>query len=197
MTHRSSSVRWKTVEEFIQSKDSGRIPPSLRMILTSDGLLTTALQSLFLEPVEVEILQQEDSILENEAAGFLRLEPGIPCHVREVWLKSKGRRIVFARSIIPLDDFPPSLLRALAEKSVPLGLLLQESGRPAMKDHMEVCGILNRIHPGFPKNPTFPEDAPLWARRYRLNYGDKNGIFIEEIFGEGPFQGNPDRGGKK
>ncbi len=167
------------------------------MILTSDGLLTTALQSLFLVPVEVEILRQEDCVLNDEAAGFLHLESGIPSHVREVWLKAKGKRIVFARSVIPLDGFPPSLLRALSEKPIPLGLLLQETGRPTIKDRMKVCGLENRAAPGVPKPSFFPGDDPLWARRYRLNHGDKNGVFIEEIFSEGSFRGKAGHGGEE
>lgn len=190
MILRSPTVRWQTVEDFIHSAHSGKIPPALRMILTSDGLLTTALQSLFLGAVDVEILRQEKSVLDEEPAGFLRLEPGISSHVREVWLSSRGKKIVFARSVIPLDGFSRGLLRTLSEKPIPLGLLLQETGHPTIKDRMEVCRIEDQRPQGIPDSPFFSRGEPLWARRYRLNHGDKNGVYIEEIFSENAFRGD-------
>lgn len=185
------SIRWQSIETFIRSSEARTIPTSLRMILASDGILTTALETLFLSPVELEVIRQEEKPVAPIAAEFLQVEAGIPALAREVWLKVKGNRIVFASSVIPLDGLSPSLLHALKNDSTPLGLILYESGRPTIKDRMQTT--IRAGSPSHLSNPGFEKGASLWARRYRLTSGEKFSMFIQELINEDPFW---DRNGK-
>ncbi|HSG06687.1 MAG TPA: chorismate lyase [Nitrospiria bacterium] len=181
-------IQWNSIESFIRSKDSGNIPPSLRVILASDGILTTALESLFLSPVELEIIRQEEKPVDPKTAEFLQVEAGVPALVREVWLKAKGVKIVFASSVIPIDGLSPSLLRALKNDSTPLGLILYESGRPTIKDRMQAARLDDSAQKG---GFGFGTAASLWTRRYRLSSGEKFSMFIQEIINEEPFRDKP------
>ena len=175
----TSTFRWLSSDDFFKSEAAARIPPVLRVLLTSDGTITTALQALLLTPIGVEIIRQEEVRLDAAAAEFLAVEPGLDALARDVCLTARGRRWVYASSVLLTDGLPRPLLAALRTRRKPLGLLLNESGKPLTRDKLRIAQITNREAA---RVLGFPEDGSLWARRYRMSLGEKLWADIREFF---------------
>jgi len=161
-----SSIRWINADDFIKTAEAARMDPVLRILLTSDGTITTSIEALTLGPVGVEVLRQEEVGIEAPAAVFLAAVPGSRALSREVYLTANGRRLVCASSVILTEGLDRPLLQALRAGRKPLGRLLRESGRPVVRDRLQIASA----------------DGPVWMRRYRMGLGSKWIGLIQEQF---------------
>lgn len=174
-----SSIQWIGGDDFLKSDAAARMDPVLRMLLTSDGTITTSLQALLLSPIGVEVIRQEEIALDAATAGFLTVEPGTKALAREVWLTAKDLRLVCASSVILLEGLDRPLLQALRSRQKPLGLLLHESGQPVMRDRLQIASITD---PSMIRGSGLPAAGPVWMRRYRMSLRSKWTAFIREQF---------------
>lgn len=153
--------------------------PVLRLLLTSDGTITTSLQALMRTPIGVEIIRQEEIQVDKATAEFLTAKPGSVALSREVWLTAKGRRLVVASSIILLEGLHRPLLQALRTGEKPLGLLLRETGEPVVRDRLQIAFVAD---PSAIKSLGPTGAGPSWVRRYRMTLGSKSTASIQEQF---------------
>lgn len=176
-----SPVRWQSVDEFLKTDQPDQTDPVLRILLTSDGTITTALQGLWRVPIAVEIIRQEEVSLDPATAQFLSVKPGQPVLARDIWLKAREHRLVCASSVILLEGINRSLLESLRSKQKPLGLLLNELGWSITRDKLEITRLADQAAAAWISPPGVATGAG-WARRYRMGLGEKMSAFIQEIF---------------
>lgn len=176
---RPSEIRWVFSDDFSRDPQSDLADPILRILLTSDGTITTALKALLLAPIDLEVIRQEKIRIDPDTARFLSVESGLHGLARDVWLTAKGERLVCASSIIRLDGLGEPVFQALHQSQKPLGQLLNESGQSITRDRLQIAWIPYRSD----QNALyFSTPGPVWARRYRLSLGDEPTAFIQEIF---------------
>jgi chorismate-pyruvate lyase len=103
-----------------------RLPALQRVLLTTDGTVTTALGTAMDEPIGVWLLNQEVRTLENDDAE-LRLGAGHEALIRAVLLHGarSGTPLLFGCSRIALDRLPRGARQALLTGDVPISLMLR------------------------------------------------------------------------
>ena len=146
-----------------------------RVILLSDGSLTLLLEALLSDRVSVEVKRNSTQGLSPESALYLDEEPGKESVEREVWLKVKGERLVFAHLVVPVCSIEPWLLRALREGEEPLGRVLQAREIPVLKEALEI-GVVRA--PEVSQDLRVDPDTLLYARRYKLTNRVEGGGWI-------------------
>jgi len=164
----------------------GLLPHQL-LLLFSEGSMTTELELLSNERVEAEIRFNGPAALSRADADFLGALPGDAAIEREVWLNAGEKRLLYARTLIPLAMIDRDVKAALDEKgSEPLGRVLASNGILFAKERLEIgvvrCPVASR-------DLDLPEGTPLFARRYILfNRGSQGWIIkaaVTEIFSPG------------
>jgi chorismate-pyruvate lyase len=174
-----SPIRWLSGDEFLRSDAAARMDPILRLLLTSDGTITASLQALMRSPIGVEVFRQEEIRIDKAVAEFLSTPTDSEALSRDVWLTGKGRRLVHASSIILLEGLRRPLLEALRAGEKPLGLLLQESGEPVVRDRLQIARITD---PSNRKRIGLHGTGTSWSRRYRMTIRSKSAALIQEQF---------------
>src|SRR3989338_362874 len=106
---------WATAEDFLAETDPREASPLLRILLTSDGSMTTLLEALRGGRGEID---------------GVRPTPA-------------GRRLVYAVSVLPIASLSPSLAEEIRRGVEPLGRLLDACGRPAVRDGLRIGRIHN------------------------------------------------------
>jgi chorismate-pyruvate lyase len=179
------SVPWIGVDDFLGSNTAAGMDPALRMLLTSDGTITTLLRAFCLCPIQVEVLRQEEIKLAAAAAEFLSVESESSALAREVWLTADGQRLVCASSVIRMEGLDRTLLQALRNREKPLGRLLYESGLPVLRDRLQIASF---VDPSRIKALGLTGPGPVWMRRYRMSLKSKSIALISEQFIGPPFR---------
>jgi chorismate-pyruvate lyase len=174
-----SPGHWLSGDEFLRSDSADRMDPILRMLLMSDGTVTTSLQALIRTPISVEVFRHKEIRIDQATAEFLTAKPGSDALARDVCLTGKGRRLVYASSIIVLEGLRGPLLEALLTGEKPLGSLLQESGEPVMRDRLQIACIAD---PSGIKWIGLGGPGPIWMRRYRMTIPSNSTALIQEQF---------------
>ncbi|MEE9591217.1 MAG: chorismate lyase [Thermodesulfobacteriota bacterium] len=164
-------------------KDSGLLPHQL-LLLVSDGSLTTHLETIYACRLDVEIRESNTILLDNSTSAYLGIEPGQEAVMRVVWLKAKGKKVVYANSILPIARIDGRLLEDISRAEEPLGRLLASDYPFSMKECMEV-GVVGS--PGVASDLGLSKDTPFWTRRYRLSVQSADGdraikAMVMEIF---------------
>lgn len=140
--------------------------PHQRLLLLSDGSLTLDLELLWKSALTVDLKFKGLTELSGEDAAYLEEEPGRGALERVVWLTINSKRLVYARSLIPLDRINKDLKEELEARSEePLGRVLTAKKVFFSKKKLEV---------GVVRCETASTDlgldhaTPLVARRYIL-----------------------------
>ena len=101
-----------------------QLPAILRVILTTDGTVSTLLKQWFLEDILVEVLAQKETIVDEPMGST-------PSRVleREVVLRSKisQRELLRAHSYIYLDNIPHQLMLSIHNHPQGIGGALNET----------------------------------------------------------------------
>jgi chorismate lyase len=156
-----SKSRWLTSEDL-----SGHIiSPSLKSALQSDGLLTSALEEVYGEPVSVKRLRQSEWA---DAHGVLGLR-------RDALLKAGNIQCVRASTLMPLSVIEAHpWLASLGDK--PLGEALKNRGH-----YRQGLFEFTRIDAGLIFHPAPPAAQLLWARRSSFTF-ESGALLVTEIF---------------
>jgi chorismate-pyruvate lyase len=161
----TTSIAWKTLEEFLAEVDPLEVAPVLRVLLASDGSMTTALEALRVGRISVEVVRQGEESIDDDTAQRLGVSPRQTAVSRHVWLTHAGDRLVYAMSILPLESLAPDVATEVRRGIEPLGRLFDTGSRAVIRDGLRI----GRLH-----NPDLasafgaaPADL-LWCRAYRL-----------------------------
>lgn len=179
MNLHSNFLKMWDLEGFLKEGPALQSHSLTRMALISDGSITRILQATHLIPISVEIIKQSSILPDPETNRFLELEEGTRETIyRKVWLKIHDRKILYASTILVLQNPETRLSRLLAEEK-PLGILIDELQMPSLKDKLVVGRLINpKISIGF----GLPPDTELWARHYRMVIQDNGCASVLEIF---------------
>jgi chorismate-pyruvate lyase len=161
----TTSIIWKTFEEFLADAESAEISPVLRLLLTSDGSMTTALETLRLGRIGVEVLRQGEEPIDNETARRLGVSALQTAVSRHAWLTHAGERLLYAVSVLPLASLSPDIAAEVRRGIEPLGRLFDTANRAVLRDGL----LIGRLHDpdlaiAFGAEPS----ETLWCRTYRL-----------------------------
>lgn len=170
---------WATAEDFLAETDSREVSPLLRVLLTSDGSMTTLLEALRGGRIDLDVVRQGEEPIDDDTARRLGVPAHDPAITRHVWLTHDGRRLVYAVSVLPVASLSPSLAEGIRRGVEPLGRLLDACGRPAVRDGLRIGRIHNT---GLADALGAPSSAPLWCRRYRLAVEQVLTASIFEVF---------------
>ncbi len=143
-----------------------------RLLLLSDGSLVRLLEAIYMAPVHIEVSNQEEACitLPKDVKRVIK---------RGVWLKRGERRLIFAHSLISLDNLSERMRSRLVTGSHPLGLIIDEEVPCHRKEGLE---IRRMVWPEKAIELGSPPDRALWMRRYRI-VADKGLIaLILEVF---------------
>lgn len=142
------------------------LEPHEKLLLLSDGSLTVELELVYGSAVEVELVYRGFTTLSPDESDFLVEDQENESVEREVWLTVGGRRLVFARTLIPLVSLDRGLMKTLDESSSePIGRVLNTLKIPFRKEGLEVAVV--RCAPAAEALEIDP-DTPMTARRYLL-----------------------------
>lgn len=160
----------------------GTLSPMQKILLGTDGSVTTLLENALDCEVTVHTLSQEVVPADEHAAMSLGISVGEQVNHRIVTLNegADGRVLLYATSDTPLSRLEPSFKEDLMRADIPIGRIMRmhqiESRREL--DDVRVCragtsvsGILG----------TFRHE-PLLSRRYRIITGKEPLISIRETF---------------
>jgi chorismate-pyruvate lyase len=124
-----SALQWDDINSELKLVTKKiKISNTLKLILTSTGSVTKALEILSENPIYVKTIFQNIGDLEiqhTDLLHLLKLNVGEPCNFREVWLTDNHKNYVFSISLTPLkylkNEFKEDLIRA----DIPIGKLIE------------------------------------------------------------------------
>jgi chorismate-pyruvate lyase len=158
-------TEWQGLDDIDGFAENAGLCPADREILSSVGSLTLDLEQRFNASVGVELHAVRSCRIRPELAEYLGVKPFEEALERDVWLTSEGRRLIYARSVMPLSCVQEGLLPLLKGGGNPLGRILSKEGIDFSKDSMEfaiIDGQGQALEFGL-------EPASMYiARRYRL-----------------------------
>ncbi|MBZ0221128.1 MAG: chorismate pyruvate-lyase family protein [Candidatus Methylomirabilis sp.] len=180
---------WLGAEEARNSPFIEGLLPHQKLLLFSEGSMTVELELLTRARVEAEVRLTGDTLLTPEEASCLQAAPGSKATEREVWLKAGGRKLIYARTLIPSNMIDPKLFEALygsgkgagQNYSEPLGRVLAENGILFGKERLDI-GIVRS--PSVSLELGAPAETPLFARRYVLFNGSAERWIIKAAVAE-------------
>ena len=160
----------------------GTLSPMQKILLGTDGSVTTLLENALGCEVMVKTLSQEVVPAGDRVAASLGIHPGEPVNHRIVTLNESGtgRALLYAVSDTPLSRLDPSFRDDLMRADIPIGRIMQMHHIEARRelDDVKVCRAdraISDILGIFSKEP-------LLSRRYRIITAGKPLIAIRETF---------------
>jgi chorismate-pyruvate lyase len=174
-------TEWQGLGDISGFAKNAGLSPADREILSSDGSLTLDLEQRFKADVGVELQEVRSCCIRPELAEYLGVKPFEEALERDVWLTSEGKRLIYARSVMPLSCVRQGLLPLLKGGDRPLGRILSNEGIDFSKDSMEFA-----IIDGQGQDLEFGlEPAAMYvARRYRLFKRASDGWIINAVVTE-------------
>jgi beta-ribofuranosylaminobenzene 5'-phosphate synthase len=166
----------------------GRLSPVQKMLLGTDGSVTSLLEVITGSPVQIETLYQMAVPADESVAKDLLIEPGSAVNHRVVKLKnsSTGEVLILAVSHTPLCRLEPSFKEDLTRADIPIGVILKkhqiESRRDITEtDFCQADGDLCQVFGIFQKELVL-------SRRYNIIRHGLPLISIKETFPYNQFQ---------
>lgn len=142
------------------------LPVPLRMLLSTDGTVTTMLEVLADDPVAVDVLEP----------GRFGTDP-TACARRRVVLRARGLALVYAETLIWPASLPAEVAATLAMSASPIGAVLEAR---------RVEQLREITHVGYRPVPHVELDAgEVPCRSYRVRAGGRSALFITEWFLDG------------
>ncbi|MDH7596775.1 MAG: beta-ribofuranosylaminobenzene 5'-phosphate synthase [Methanothrix sp.] len=166
----------------------GRLSPVQKMLLGTDGSVTSLLEVITGEPVGIETLEQRVVPATEDVARELNIEAGEDVNYRVVRLKNvrTGETLIHAVSYTPLKRLEPGFRNDLMRADIPIGQILHkhriESRRDITKTECEQAD--ERMSQLF---NIFPRELML-SRRYKIIRKGEPLIAIRETFPYNMFQ---------
>ena len=166
----------------------GRLSPVQKMLLGTDGSVTSLLEVITGSKIAIETLVQDTRLADKSLADELRVQPGDEVNYRIVKLRRSdtGETLIYAVSHTPLERLEPEFKDDLTRADIPIGVILKKhsiesrrdivsaSVQPADKEMSRVFNI-------------FPMEL-LLSRDYRIIRHGEPLMAIRETFPFNSFQ---------
>ncbi|MFZ5877380.1 MAG: chorismate--pyruvate lyase family protein [Nitrospirota bacterium] len=161
----TTSIVWKTHAEFLSEVDPQEASPVLRLLLTCDGSMTTALEALRGGRVDLELVRQGEEPIDADAARRLGVSSRQTAVSRHAWLTHAGERLLYAVSVLPLESLNPAVAVEVRRGVEPLGRLFDTADRAVLRDGLRIGRVYDpELSAAFGVGPS----VALWCRSYRL-----------------------------
>lgn len=160
----------------------GDLSPVQRILLGTDGSVTSLLELVTGSPVSVSTLLQEIRKADARTADELDIQPGEEINHRIVELRNAetGEVLVYAVSDTPLSRLSPEFREDLMKADIPIGRILakyrMESRREILEMNAGPSDARMRVSFGL------GTDLPFLSRKYRIYHQDRPLICIKEAF---------------
>jgi chorismate-pyruvate lyase len=124
-----SALEWDDINSELKAVTKKiKISNALKLILTSTGSVTKALEILSEKPILIRTFYQyianiQDS--QTELLRLLKLDVGDACNFREVWLTDNTKNYVFSMSLTPIKYLKPEFKEDLIRADIPIGKLIE------------------------------------------------------------------------
>ncbi|MHB8117508.1 MAG: beta-ribofuranosylaminobenzene 5'-phosphate synthase [Methanothrix sp.] len=114
----------------------GRLSPVQKMLLGTDGSVTSLLEVVTGSPVEIETLVQRVVLADEAVAKELQVNPGEEVNFRIVLLKKANSHeaLVYAVSHTPLKRLDASFKDDLTKADIPIGVILKKHRIESRRD---------------------------------------------------------------
>ncbi|MDP2846427.1 MAG: chorismate pyruvate-lyase family protein, partial [Candidatus Methanoperedens sp.] len=122
--------------------------------------------------VEVKTLEQSVIKATSDTAKLLDIEVGDEVNSRLVTLNAGGTIYVLAKSLAPLKRMPQPVRDDLMKADIPIGRILREHKLETRRDILKMEIVQS----------SFFGDVPVLSREYRIIYGNKALMWINECF---------------
>jgi beta-ribofuranosylaminobenzene 5'-phosphate synthase len=163
-------------------KDVGTLSPMQKILLGTDGSVTTLLENVLGCEVTVKTLSQEVVPADEHVAASLGISSGEEVNHRIVTLNEKesGKVLLYAASDTPLSRLDPSFKDDLMRADIPIGRIMQKHRIEARRelDDVRAC----RAGAGISTVFGIFRHEPLLSRRYRIITRGEPLIAIRETF---------------
>jgi beta-ribofuranosylaminobenzene 5'-phosphate synthase len=166
----------------------GRLSPVQKMLLGTDGSVTSLLEVITGEPVGIQTLVQEVVSASEDVAAELDIAKGDLVNHRIVKLINSrtGETLIYARSYTPLSRLEEWFKDDLMKSDIPIGAILQKHGIESRRDittaepHLADASMSRLFN-------VFPKELML-SRSYRIIRNGSPLISIRESFPYNNFQ---------
>jgi chorismate-pyruvate lyase len=154
------------------------LPPVQRLLLTTDGTMTTALATLLDEPIGVRTLYQDTAVL-TDADDELALWAGDTVLERRVLLHGadSGTPLLFAVSRIVASRLPQAARAALTGGAVAIGIVLRAHEIETFRLPLSIG-----VKPATNEAARHLGGALMCSRRYLVKAGGRPLMSIDEQF---------------
>ncbi|MDK2973855.1 MAG: beta-ribofuranosylaminobenzene 5-phosphate synthase [Methanofollis sp.] len=163
-------------------KEVGALSPMQKILLGTDGSVTTLLENALGCEVTVHTLSQEVVSADEHTAASLGICPGEQVNHRIVTLNESGsgKALLYAVSDTPLSRLDPSFRDDLMRADIPIGRIMRMHRIEARReiDDVRMCRAGSAISDVF----GIFRHEPLLSRRYRIITGGEPLIAIRETF---------------
>lgn len=129
----------KTTLDDEAALDFSQLPPFLRVLLVTDGVVTRTLEAYFGEPIDIVVLSHLE-LRSERCHPEIAVNVGDPIVSRRVLLRGRSTQHVYvlASSIVVMDLIPPEVRQRLTEDKKGIGELLSAS---RLETYREIISI--------------------------------------------------------
>ncbi|MDH7593513.1 MAG: beta-ribofuranosylaminobenzene 5'-phosphate synthase [Methanomicrobiales archaeon] len=163
-------------------EELGGLSTIQRILLATDGSVTSLLETLIKGRISIETLVQRIVPASAVVAQLLEVADGEEVNLRVVIMKeaATGRALMYARSYTPLSRLEPVFRSDLLRADIPIGRIMKRHRIEARREisAMEVLHADEELS----KVLGIYQDEPLLSRRYCIIRHDKPLISIQEVF---------------
>jgi beta-ribofuranosylaminobenzene 5'-phosphate synthase len=160
----------------------GKLSPVQKMLLGTDGSVTTLLEVITGSLIEIETLEQKILPADETVAQELSINPGDDINYRIVKLKrvDNGETLIYAVSHTPIERVEPDFKDDLTKADIPIGVILKKYRIESRRDIINASTqqadkMMSQVFDIFPMEL-------LLSRDYRIVRNGKPLIAIKETF---------------
>jgi chorismate-pyruvate lyase len=165
--------------------DVASLPPFLRVLLVTDGVVTRILEAWFGEPIDVDVLSHRESLSERSHPE-VGVNAGDRILRRQVILRGRVTHepYAFASSVVVSNCLPPEVRRGLIEDRKGIGELLSANRLETYRELITIrrCDAAERAGP-----LAVAAESRVVSRSYRIHLNGRAAMLIEEVFAEQRF----------
>ena len=169
-------------------KEYGTLSTLQKILLSTDGSVTSLLEAIEGEEVTIRTLSQNVGPADTKTAEELEIRPGDQVNHRIVELRNSRTRevLIYAVSDTPLERLEPGFRSDLMRADIPIGRILKKHAIESRREisQVGVRGSDARISRIF----GIALNDPVLFRKYRIIRQGKPFISIEEVFPDCSFR---------
>ena len=166
----------------IIEKEHGTLSTLQKILLSTDGSVTSLLEAIEGEEVTITTLSQEIVPADPDTADRLEIRTGSEINHRVVELRNgrTGEILIFAVSDTPIERLEPGFKSDLMQADIPIGRILKKH---SIESRREISDIgIRASDEAMSRIFGIPFKDPLLFRKYRIIRQGKPFISIEELF---------------